>query len=121
MEYFPIRKTAELCIGLIALVIGTAIFSRYALIHVRYLFIIRHHYIYNTIIDYILSQWAWFSMSTRNFIGSRQNSAHPLLNDRWIALEQLRGVVTYIIRVNTAYHVTCLYANGFMRVTNAMR
>ena len=31
----------------------------------------------------ILSQWAWFSMSTINFIGSGQN--HPLLDDRWIA------------------------------------
>ena len=36
--------------------------------------------------NYILSQWAWFSMSTRNFIGSGQNSAHPLLENRWIAL-----------------------------------
>ena len=26
---------------------------------------------------YILSQWVWFSMSTRNFIGSAKNSAHP--------------------------------------------
>ena len=33
----------------------------------------------------ILSQWAWFGMSTRNFIGSGQNSTHPLLDDRWIA------------------------------------
>ena len=29
-------------------------------------------------ISYILSQWAWFSMSTRNFICSVQNSARPL-------------------------------------------
>ena len=28
---------------------------------------------------YILSQWAWFSLLTRGFIGSDQNSAHPLL------------------------------------------
>ena len=28
--------------------------------------------------DTFLSQWAWFSMSTRNLIGSGQNSAHPL-------------------------------------------
>ena len=27
----------------------------------------------------ILSQWAWFSLSTRSFIGSDQNSAHSLL------------------------------------------
>ena len=27
----------------------------------------------------ILSQWAWFSLSTRSFIGSNQNSNHPLL------------------------------------------
>ena len=26
----------------------------------------------------ILSQWVWFSMSTRNFISSIPNSAHPL-------------------------------------------
>ena len=26
------------------------------------------------------SQWAWFSMSTGNFIGFGQNSAHPLLD-----------------------------------------
>ena len=25
----------------------------------------------------IISQWVWFSMSTRNFIGSAENSAHP--------------------------------------------
>ena len=30
---------------------------------------------------HVLSQWACFSMSTRNFIGSGQNSAHPLLDD----------------------------------------
>ena len=29
-------------------------------------------------------QWLWFSMLTRNFISSGQNSAHPLLDDRWI-------------------------------------
>ena len=28
-----------------------------------------------------LSQWAWFSMPTRNFIGSGQNSADPLLDN----------------------------------------
>ena len=28
---------------------------------------------------YILSQWVWFSLSIRSFIGSDQNSAHPLL------------------------------------------
>ena len=27
----------------------------------------------------------WFSMLTKNFIGFGQNSAHPLLYDRWIA------------------------------------
>ena len=30
-----------------------------------------------------LSQWAWFSTSTRNFINSGQNSAHQLLENRW--------------------------------------
>ena len=30
----------------------------------------------------ILNQWAWFSMSTKNFIGSCQNSTHSLLDDR---------------------------------------
>ena len=34
----------------------------------------------HTSLKVILSQWAWFSMSTRNFIGSGQNSAHPLLD-----------------------------------------
>ena len=34
---------------------------------------------------WILSQWAWFSVSTRSFIGSDQNSAHPLLITWWIA------------------------------------
>ena len=33
----------------------------------------------------ILIQWVLCSMSRRNFIGSDQNSAHPLLDDRWIA------------------------------------
>ena len=33
---------------------------------------------------HILSQWAWFSMSTRYFISPGQSSAHPLLDDRWI-------------------------------------
>ena len=33
----------------------------------------------------ILSQWALFSISTRNFIGSGQFSTHPLLDDRRIA------------------------------------
>ena len=36
-------------------------------------------------INNVLSQWAWFSMSTRNLIGYGQNSVHPLLDDRWIA------------------------------------
>ena len=27
-----------------------------------------------------LSQWVWFSLSTRSFIGSDQNSAHPYYN-----------------------------------------
>ena len=30
-----------------------------------------------------LSQWAWFSMSIKNFIGFSQNSAHPLRDDKW--------------------------------------
>ena len=36
-------------------------------------------YIVGKIDMHILSQWAWFSLSTRSFIGSDQNSAHPLL------------------------------------------
>ena len=55
----------------------------------------------------ILSQWAWFSMSTRNFIDSGQNSAHPLLYDRWIA----RSAITYLRCTNTVYRVKRLYAN----------
>ena len=31
-------------------------------------------------LNHILSQWAWFSMSTKTFIGSDQNFAHPLLH-----------------------------------------
>ena len=41
-------------------------------------------YIYIKLI-WIVSQWAWFSMSSRNFIGSNQSSTHPLLDDGWIA------------------------------------
>ena len=38
-----------------------------------------------------LSQWAGLSMSTRNFIGSDPNYAHPLRDDRWIQyLQQLQ-------------------------------
>ena len=40
----------------------------------------------------ILIQWAWFSLSTGNFIGSGQNSAHSLLDDRWIACSAIMGV-----------------------------
>ena len=47
----------------------------------------------------IFSQWVWFSMSTRNFIGSGQNSAHPLLGDRWIA----RSAITQGSCVFNAY------------------
>ena len=51
-------------------------------------------------------------MSTRNFIGSGQNSAHPLLDrDGW-RVQQLPGVVVNLTRANTAYRVTHLYANG---------
>ena len=59
----------------------------------------------------ILSQWACFSLSTRSFIGSVQNSAHPLPERGGLRLQQLRGVVAYLTRVNTAYSVTHLYAN----------
>ena len=57
----------------------------------------------------ILSQWAWFSMSTRNFIGSAKNSAHQLLDG--YRVQQLCGVVAYLMRANIAYRVTHLYAN----------
>ena len=58
-----------------------------------------------------LNQWAWFSMSTRNFIGFGQNSVHPLLDrDGW-RIQQLRGVVVYLTCVDTAYRETHLYAN----------
>ena len=50
-------------------------------------------------------------MSTRNFIGSGQNSAHPLLDRGELRVQQLRGVVVYLTRVNTAYRMTHLYAN----------
>ena len=60
----------------------------------------------------ILSQWAWFSMSTRNFIGSGQNSAHPLLDHDGQCVQQLHGVFAYLMHVHTACHVTHLYANG---------
>ena len=60
----------------------------------------------------ILSQWAWFSMSTRNFIGSGQNSAHPLLDDRWIARSAItRGSCVLNAREH-AYSVMRLVANG---------
>ena len=38
----------------------------------------------------ILSQWAWFSTSTRNVIGFGQNSAHPLLDRDGYRDQQLR-------------------------------
>ena len=47
-------------------------------------------------------------MSTRNFIGFGQNSAHSL---RAIDAE-IVGYVAYLIRVNTANRVTRLHANG---------
>ena len=52
-------------------------------------------------------------MSTRNFISSGQNFAHPLQDDRWIAHStKLCGVVLDLMHVNTTYQVTLLYANG---------
>ena len=59
----------------------------------------------------ILSQWAWFSMSTRNFIGSSKNSAHPFLDCNGYRVQQLRGIVVYLLHVNTAFCVTHLYTN----------
>ena len=48
-------------------------------------------------------------MSTRNFIGSDQNSAHPSLDDRWIThIQQSRRVVAYLTRM---HRETCLNAN----------
>ena len=54
----------------------------------------------------ILTQWVWFSMSRRNFIGSGQNSAHPLLDNRWIA----RSAITQgsLMCVNAVYSVMSL-------------
>ena len=51
-------------------------------------------------------------MSTRNFIGCAKNSAHPLPDRDGYRVQQLRGVVAYLVCVNTAYLVTHLYANG---------
>ena len=51
-------------------------------------------------------------MSTGNFIGSGQNSAHPLLDRDGYRVQQSQGgIVAYLTRVNTAYRVTHLYAN----------
>ena len=50
-------------------------------------------------------------MSTRNFIGSGQNSAHPLLDDRGKRVQRLRKVVAYLIRVNTECRMTHLFTN----------
>ena len=60
----------------------------------------------------ILNQWAWFSMSTRNLIGSAKYSAHPLLDRDGYRIQQLRGVVAYLLHMNTVYRLTHLYANG---------
>ena len=51
-------------------------------------------------------------MSTRNFIGSAKNSAHPLLDCDGHRVQQLRRVVVYLMPMNTAYPVMHLYANG---------
>ena len=50
-------------------------------------------------------------MSTRNFIGSGQTSAHPLLDDRWIACSAMM-VDAYLTRVYTVYREMRAYANG---------
>ena len=50
-------------------------------------------------------------MPTRNFIGSGQDSAHPLLDRDGQHVQQLRGVVANLMRLNTTYRVTHLYAN----------
>ena len=51
-------------------------------------------------------------MSTRNFIGSDQNSSHPLLDDCGWRVQRLCEVVVYLTRVNSVYCVMGLYANG---------
>ena len=56
-------------------------------------------------------------MSTRNFIGSGQNSAKtPLLDRDGQRVQQLRRVVDYLTRLNTAHRVMCLYVNGILCV-----
>ena len=48
-------------------------------------------------------------MSTRNFIGSGQNSTHPLLDDRWIARSAItQGSCVLSMREHLVSH---LYAN----------
>ena len=75
---------------------------------------------------YILSQWAWFSMSTRHFIFFGQSSAHPLLDDRWIARSAIRRDSWELSRVNqrtyTASGVPRFVRKCNLRcVTNATR
>ena len=64
----------------------------------------------------ILSQWAWFSPSPRNFIGFGQSSTHPLQNDRWTMDStfsncRVWGGIAYFMCVNTAHHITRQYTN----------
>ena len=62
---------------------------------------------------YILSQWVWFSLSTRSFIGSDQKLRPSITIMWWIARSAITlAVVAYLTRVNTTYRVTHLYANG---------
>ena len=61
-----------------------------------------------THVTVILSQWAWFRMSTRNFIGFGQSSAHPLQDDRWIARSAItRGSCVF----NAREHCVSRYAS----------
>ena len=54
----------------------------------------------------ILSQWAQFSMSVRNFIGSGQSSAHPLLDDRCITHSGIAlGNCIFNARIHIVWHV----------------
>ena len=52
----------------------------------------------------------------KKIIGFGQSSAHPLQDDEW---QKLSGVVAYLTRVNTAHHVTHLYAVEIMHVMTA--
>ena len=48
----------------------------------------------------------------RNFFGSGQNFAHPLLHDRYISRSEITRVLAYSTHVYTVYRVTRLYGNG---------